>query len=466
VNKRAGCLIAMRPKIFIASMLVMMTIAALPMAGLCQPRVVGYYPGWMKTKLPATAVKFEYITHINHAFAWPLANGDIAAYSEITHPDLIAATHQAGRKILISLGGWGQSEGFAPMSADSSVRKKFVQNLIAFCETRGYDGADFDWEFPENATQRANLTTLIKEVRQAFNQTHPEWLLTMVAVASNWNGQWHEYATLSQYVDWFNLMAYDFHGTWTTHAGHNSPLYAPTTDFEGSAHQGILYLRNQRGIPKNKIHLGAPFYGREFNASRLYGPSTGGTDMEYSAVVPRMNSGWEYFWDDVSKTPYLLNTARTRFVTFDDSLSLTGKCEYVKQNGLAGIMIWALGQDVMNSTQPLMEAVGHDMATNTEVFDKEHEALKGFELFNNYPNPLSGSREAATAITFTLAREAPINLSVYTLAGELVAVLKEGRAAPGRHTINWEAKGCASGVYYYRLSTASFSQTKALLLLK
>lgn len=456
----------MKNRKFSLAALLLMASAALPMNGICQPRVVGYYPGWVKSKLPANRVQFEYLTHLNHAFAWPLANGNITAYSEIAHPELIAATHQAGRKILISLGGWGQSEGFAPMTADSTVRKRFVQNLIAFCETRGYDGADFDWEFPENATQRANLTTLIKEVRQAFDQTHPEWLLTMVAVASNWNGQWHEYATLAQYVDWFNLMAYDFHGSWTTHAGHNSPLYAPATDFDGSAHQGILYLHNQRAIPKNKIHLGVPFYGREFNATRLYGPSTGGTDMEYSAVVSRKNSGWDYFWDEFSKAPYLLNGARTRFVTFDDSLSLTHKCEYVKQNGLAGIMIWALGQDMMNNEQPLLEAVGRALATNTEVANEGHEIVKDFELFNGYPNPLSRNAGAATAIMFSLARETRVNLSVYTLTGELVAVLKDGLLSQGRHVLNWEAQGYASGVYYYRLSTATFAQTKTLLLLK
>ncbi len=45
------------------------------MPALAQHRVVAYYPGWMKNRLPANRVLFEYITHINHAFAWPLANG-------------------------------------------------------------------------------------------------------------------------------------------------------------------------------------------------------------------------------------------------------------------------------------------------------------------------------------------------------------------------------------------------------
>jgi chitinase len=89
---------------------------ATPLCALAQNRVIGYYPGWMKTTLPANKVRFQHLTHINHAFAWPNADGSISSYSEIDHPELIDAAHQAGTKILIALGGWGQSDGFAPMT--------------------------------------------------------------------------------------------------------------------------------------------------------------------------------------------------------------------------------------------------------------------------------------------------------------------------------------------------------------
>lgn len=433
-----------------------------PEPGICQNRVIAYYPGWMKNKLPAARVQFEHLTHVNHAFAWPRADGSIAAYAEINHPELIAAAHQAGKKILLSLGGWGQSDGFAPMAADSTVRRKFIQNLIDYCQARGYDGADFDWEFPQNAAQRASLTTLIKETRAAFTRTQPEWLLTMVAVASNYSGQWHDYPVLSQYVDWFNLMAYDFHGSWTNHAGHNAPLYAPATDFDGSGHQGILYLNGQRGIPKNKIHLGLPFYGKECSASRLYGPSPSSSwvDLEYASIAPRLNSGWDYFWDEVSKVPYLLNSARTKFVTFDDSAAVAGKCAYAKQNGLAGVMIWALGQDVLNNAQPLLEAVGRAMLTGTRVDSEKGRPAKNFALFSNFPNPFN----PATTIAFDLEHDLPVKLSVYNLSGELVAVLKNGMAVRGRNAVTWQAAGFASGVYFYKLEAGQFSETRKMIL--
>lgn len=427
-----------------------------------QPRVVAYYPGWMKSKLPANKIKFEYLTHINHAFAWPLANGNVTSNSDINHPELIAETHKAGKKILLALGGWGQSGGFAPMAADSTVRKKFVKNLVDYCLARGYDGADFDWEFPQNAVERANLTTLIKETYLAFNALNPPLLLTMVAVTSDYSGQWHDYAALARYVEWFNLMAYDFHGSWTNHAGHNAPLYAPANEYDGSGHQGIQYLRDQRGIPKEKIHLGMPFYGKECSAAQLYGPATAWSDLEYSSVVSRLRSGWSYFWDDVAKAPYLLNASRTRFVTFEDSLSLSFKCAYAKTNGLGGVMIWALGQDVIGSEQPLVEAVGRAMFKTTNVAAAKPRGVESFVLFDNFPNPF----HAATTLAFRLERDSPVKLTVYDLVGKTVAILKRGMIPKGMHTIIWNAAGLPNGVYFYKLEAAGFQMTKKMILVR
>lgn len=460
-----------KTKIHIKShlLILILTLSSLlsAIATLAQPRVVAYYPGWMKSKLPANKIKFEYLTHINHAFAWPLANGSITSNSDINHPELIVETHKAGKKILLSLGGWGQSGGFAPMAADSTIRKKFVNNLVDYCKTRGYDGADFDWEFPQNAAERANLTTLIKETYRAFNAQNPPLLLTMVAVTSNYSGQWHDYAVLARYVEWFNLMAYDFHGSWTNHAGHNAPLYAPATDYDGSAHQGIQYLRDQRGIPKEKIHLGMPFYGKECSATQLYGAATGWSDLEYSSVAPRVKSGWDYFRDNVAKVPYLLNTARTRFVTFDDSLSLSGKCEYAKANGLGGVMIWALGQDVIGSAQPLMEAVGRAMSKSTAVAGGNTTVARNFLLLENYPNPLRASAfNSTTTIVFQLDREMPVKLSIYNFTGSVVAVLKNGRATAGKNMVVWDAMNYSSGVYFLKLETGKFCATKKILLVR
>ncbi len=442
--------------------LTLITSLLIPNVVCGQHRVAAYYPSWLRNALPANQIKFDKITHINHAFAWPLADGAITGYENLDHPELIAATHQANKNILISLGGFGQSDGFAPMAADSAARKKFVENLVNYCIDGGYDGADIDWEFPQTTADRANLTTLIKEIREGFNDNNPGLLLTMVAVPGDFNGHWHDYPALAAYVDWFNLMTYDFHGPWFSHAGHNAPLFQPPNDFDGSVDTGLKYLNRTRGIPKEKINLGLPFYGREFNSAVLYGPSTGGNDLPYNAIAPNLAAGWQYHWDDISKVPYLTNPTNSKLTTFDDSLSITMKCDYAKQNGLAGVMIWALGYDIIGDRQPLLSAVARAMGGTTSVSEQPRMIAKNFLLFNNYPNPFNPT----TTITFYIETDTPVKLSIYDITGKLVTVLLNTTALRGINKTTWDATGFANGLYFYKLESANFSEVKKMILIK
>ncbi|MDZ7261183.1 MAG: glycosyl hydrolase family 18 protein, partial [candidate division KSB1 bacterium] len=394
--------------------------------------------------------------------AWPLADGTIAGYDNLIYPELIEQAHQAGKKVLIALGGWGHCAGFSPMAANPTVRAKFVTNLVTYLSDHGYDGVDFDWEYPQNAADSANQTSLIKEVRQAFDQANPSWRITMAVTASDWYGRWNNYSALLPYVDWYNVMTYDFHGSWTDHAGHNAPLYAPPTDYDGSVHQGITYLNSTRRVPKTKIVMGLPFYGREFNAAALYGPSTGATELMYFEIVERINLGWVYHWDDFSKVPYLTNADHTKLITFDDSVSIRLKCEYARERGLSGVMIWALGQDVVAGTQPLLEAVGRAMSTPVGIAITEHPVARDFELFDNYPNPF----HATTTIEYYLERDLPVKLSVYDVTGRLVEVLQNSLARKGKNTITWKASGHASGLYFYKLEICHLVVARKMLFLK
>jgi chitinase len=428
-----------------------------------QNLVAGYYPMWTRGTLPASAVRFDLLTHINHAFAWPLTNGSIDAYDTATDTALINRTHKAGRKILISMGGASESGGFAPMAADSAIRSTFIQNLVTYIISRGYDGVDLDWEGPSTAAEKANEVKLVREIRQAFQQTNPSLLLTMAVGVTNWSGQWHDFATLKQYVDWFNAMTYDFHGSWTSHAGHNSPLYAPSNDYDGSCDQGIAYLNVTRGIPTSQLLLGLPYYGKRFTASALYGASTACTDLAYADVATLINQGWTYVWDVTSQVPYLKAPANNYIVTFDDSASLTIKCTYAKSKQLRGVMMWALGQDKIGSSQPLMEAVGKAMLGTSDVAERAtHGRPGGYDLRQNYPNPFNPT----TVVSYQLPEACEAKLVLYDLLGREVATLVDEERPAGISTVTFDASHLNSGVYLYRLTAGSYSATKSMVVLK
>ncbi|MBN1351492.1 carbohydrate binding domain-containing protein [candidate division KSB1 bacterium] len=85
-----------------------------------------------------------------------------------------------------------------------------------------------------------------------------------------------------------------------------------------------------------------------------------------------------------------------------------------------------------------------------------------FMLYQNYPNPFNST----TAISYYLPDASPITLSVYDAGGCLVSEIFNGRNAAGVHTLNWDASGQATGLYFIKLQAGAFSQTRKCLFIK
>ena len=86
-------------------------------------------------------------------------------------------------------------------------------------------------------------------------------------------------------------------------------------------------------------------------------------------------------------------------------------------------------------------------------------------LGQSYPNPFDGE----VVIPFALARAGAVELSLYDLLGQRVAVLDEGWHPEGRHEVRWDLcarQELACGVYFYRLQTASGVKVGKLILLQ
>jgi chitinase len=435
-----------------------------------QQRIVGYYPHWLRDRLPPEDLKGDLLSHVVLAFAWPESDGSIQMFEGLLDTTLSNTVHAKGMQLLLAMGGWGLSDGFTSMAASSSARQTFINNLLVLCDLYDLDGIDLDWEHPANATDRANLTLLVQEMYTVFQQVEPPLLLTMAVASSDWFGQWVDYEILQNYVDWFSMMGYDFHGGWTSHAGHNAPLYpSPPGDPEGACDTGINYLLTTRGIPQNKLNLGVPFYGREFMATDINGPSTGGDTFHYfDAIGDSLTNGWEYHWDDLAQVPYAQNAAHTKLITFDDTTSLSIKAQYVLDRQLGGVMIWALGQDGIGNNQPLLTALG---SSYLPVVNGDETKTGSFSLvlYPAYPNPFN----AVTTITYKLPAASKVELSIFTLQGEKVVTLVSEADNAGWHQITWEGKDSGgqplpSGVYFYSITggTSGFSQSRKLLLLK
>ena len=85
-----------------------------------------------------------------------------------------------------------------------------------------------------------------------------------------------------------------------------------------------------------------------------------------------------------------------------------------------------------------------------------------YELGQNYPNPFNPT----THIRFNIPETANTKLTVFNIMGEAVANLVDGVVSAGGHTVSWNAANMPTGVYFYRLESGNFTQTKKLLLVK
>jgi len=426
-------------------------------------KIVGYYPDWNRASYPHTAIPYQHLTHVAHSFLIPNADGSLRGTTGFAYPALIQAAHLSGTKVIVVLGGWGQSEGFSPMAADTAARRRFITNLVDFCGANSYDGVDLDWEYPANATDRANLTMLVHEMRAAFSAAGRPLSISLALPATNWTGQWYDVAGMKDDADWFGIMTYDFYGAWTSKAGPNSALYGNSaTNTEGWIDFSWNYYAATRGVATSKLLLGIPFYGQVFNASAMYGVSTGANQQTYTTIAGYIASGWTRYWDNVGMVPYLINPGGTQTASYDDTTSVRLKCEYARAKATGGVMIWAIGQDLVSGTQPLLQTVGLTMKPATSVpMITSATTPFAFSLEQNYPNPFNPS----TVIRYYVPTAGIARLAVYDLLGHEVAVLANGHHAPGSHEAYFNAAGLSSGVFVCRLSGGTTAQAIRMLLM-
>jgi fibronectin type 3 domain-containing protein len=101
-------------------------------------------------------------------------------------------------------------------------------------------------------------------------------------------------------------------------------------------------------------------------------------------------------------------------------------------------------------------------ASVTEVKNSKPEIVTNYQLYQNYPNPFN----PVTSIKFSLPEKSNVKMTVYNLLGIQVAELINEVKDAGNHTISFDASDLASGIYFYKLETGKYTQTRKLTLIK
>lgn len=360
--------------------LIMLTVALV--ASSCGSRqspenymVVGYVAGFRNYDF--SKIDASLLTHINYAFA-NIIDGEVMFGSEaidntgMNAEDIrvLSALKEVNPdlKILVSVGGWGWSGNFSDAALTDSSRSRFGASAARFISDYSLDGIDIDWEYPNHPgagnTYRPedvrNFTLLLECVRKHIDSLalaegrKEKYLLTIATGASEHYAANTELGPLSQYLDFINIMTYDFHHGASTQTGHHANLWLSSLDTpDGDATDRAVELHLKAGVPPEKLNIGIPFYGRVWRGvepvnNGLYREAaTTGAGMPYAEVLKALaDPAFTRFYDSTAASPFLWNASDSVFISYEDEGSIAARMEYVRSKGLGGVMFWEYTEDI------------------------------------------------------------------------------------------------------------------------
>ncbi|MFG2043642.1 glycosyl hydrolase family 18 protein [Dactylosporangium sp. NPDC048998] len=354
-------------------------------------RVVGYFVDWgvyarnyhvKNIDTSGTAAKLNVI---NFAFG-NVTNGQCAIgdsyadydrfYDAASSVDGVADTWDAGAlrgsfnqlrklkkkypnlKVVWSFGGWSWSGGFGQAAANPTAFANSCYSLVKDSRWADvFDGIDIDWEYPNacglscDASGSASFRNLMSAVRSRFGSGS---LVTAAITADGTNGgkiDAADYGGAAQYVDWYNVMTYDYFGAFAAQ-GPTAP-HSPLTSYTGIPTPGFysdaaIQKLKSKGIPGSKLLLGIGFYGRGWTGvtqSAPGGSATGPAPGTYEQGI----EDYKVLKNSCPSNGTVAGTAYAycgnNWWSYDTPSTIGGKMSYAKQQGLAGAFFWEMSGD-------------------------------------------------------------------------------------------------------------------------
>ena len=287
-------------------------------------------------------------------------------------------------KTMIAVGGWTLSGTFSDVASTAEGRATFAQSVVGFMQKYPmFDGIDFDWEYPGGGGLETNITRpedgqnyalLLNEVRERLDgleaQNGHQYQISVASPAGADKISQLDLEAMAPSVDFFNLMAYDFHGGWESTTGHQAPMFDTIGGNYDIATAVDLYLA--AGIDPSSIVLGTPAYTRAWSGVEDGGDggwnaaSTGlaqGTFergvYDYKDLVAQItapDSDWKVYWDDNAQAAYAYSPSQQVYTTLETPASVALKSQWAQSKGLGGMMLWDLSGDVTSGAESLSAA--------------------------------------------------------------------------------------------------------------
>ncbi|MDT7844099.1 glycoside hydrolase family 18 chitinase [Streptomyces justiciae] len=264
-------------------------------------------------------------------------------------------------KVLYSFGGWTYSGGFAQAAANPAAFAASCKSVIEDPRWADvFDGIDIDWEYPNacgltcDTSGAAAFKNLMAALRSEFGS---DYLVTAAITADASSGgkiDAADYGGASAYVNWYNVMTYDYFGAWDK-TGPTAP-HSPLTSYSGIPKAGFnsadaIAKLKAKGVASSKLLLGIGFYGRGWTGVTQAAPggtATGPATGTYEAGI----EDYKVLKTSCPATGTVGGTAYaycgSNWWSYDTPATIGTKMTWAKNQGLGGAFFWEFSGDSSN----------------------------------------------------------------------------------------------------------------------
>ena len=300
-----------------------------------------------------------------------------------------------------ALGGWTLSDEFSTAYATQEGRDKFVSETVRIFETYDFfNVVDFDWEYPGgggkagnavSASDGSNFELVLRDLRTALDdlsdRTGRDFEVSIATAGSEEKLANLNLEGIDPYVDFYNVMTYDFHGGWENVTGHQAAMTGDANNYDVT---GAVDVFETAGVELSKVVMGAPAYTRAWGNVSDGGTfgylqpgsgrdATGSFEAgvyDYKDVLNDVVTGRRnLYWDDDNKAAFLYDG--DEWSSIETTATIAGKAAYVEEKGLGGMMFWALSNDAEGEAS-LVEAAD-DLLRQGASYAEVIERAPGFD---------------------------------------------------------------------------------------
>nr|WP_330173603.1 glycoside hydrolase family 18 chitinase [Streptomyces sp. NBC_01498] len=264
-------------------------------------------------------------------------------------------------KVLWSFGGWTWSGGFGDAVKNPAAFAQSCYDLIEDPRWADvFDGIDLDWEYPNacglscDTSGPAAMKNMMQAMRAKFGANY---LVTAAVTADASSGgkiDAADYAGASQYMNWLNVMTYDFFGAFAAQ-GPTAP-HSPLTSYAGIPSAGFnsadaIAKYKAQGVPAKKLLLGIGFYGRGWTGVTQAAPGGTATGAAPGTYEPGIED-YKVLKNTCPATGTIAGTAYAKcgsnWWSYDTPATIATKMAWAKSQGLGGAFFWDFTGDTAN----------------------------------------------------------------------------------------------------------------------